>query len=778
MRNLKFKEFREQLKATSRSVFLGSNKVMQVALGRSESDEIRPGIYNVSLSFYMGMLGLFSPICPKKMLKDKTMQGKKGVVKVLASVGPTLKCTGNQKLWILLEVVEVAQRGREGTVGRKKGATNYRRKGMASQVREWTGIQQFPAATQTKLLELLGKLKQEDVSSLTILVMGKGGVGKSSTVNSLIGERIVTTSAFQSENQRPVMVSRTRAGFTLNVIDTPGLIEGGYVNDQALEIIKRFLLNKTIDVLLYVDRLDAYRVDTLDKQVVKAITESFGKKIWNRGIVVLTHALLSPPDCLSYEEFCSRRSEALLKIIQSNMGSGFGSRVKKQENATPVVLVENSGRCNKNDNDEKVLPNGTVWIPELVKTITDVVSNGSETILFFVVVKRIQGAIKNDIARESKPLWELRDMGDKAVFASESEDVKLSSSNCVRGDDGSSSNAGESDGNQKAEEMDDSKMTRVCDKLIGVFMVDKPTPTDWRRLIAFSTEWSNLRPHFFKRCMERAESENDLTMKHNLLRFARKLREVDEDVQRHQELLELIKNSPLEVNEIVAKRRKDFTKDFFVHLHTVAESYYKKSEEQKSLAKLGTTCLAAVQVHDNASESHEALRAAELKLQDIINSPSVDAACKKIDSLAERNQLDSTLVLMITKAWSAAKETDMAKDEAKDVLYHLYKTALGNLQRLMPKEIRIVKYLLTVDDPLEQVSALNDAFTPGIEVEGQDVDSLYTTPEKLHTWITTIVNAYHNSQEGTLLREARDLMNPEVIKKMEQMKMLIEKKFM
>lgn len=36
------------------------------------------------------------------------------------------------------------------------------------------------------------------------------------------------------------MVSRSRAGFTLNIIDTPGLIEGGYVNDQALEIIKRY----------------------------------------------------------------------------------------------------------------------------------------------------------------------------------------------------------------------------------------------------------------------------------------------------------------------------------------------------------------------------------------------------------------------------------------------------------------------------------------------------------------------------------------------------------
>lgn len=53
-------------------------------------------------------------------------------------------------------------------------------------------------------------------------------------------------------------------------------------------------------------------------------------------------------------------------------------------------------------------------------------------------------------------------------------------------------------------------------------------------------------------------------------------------------------------------------------------------------------------------------------------------------------------------------------------------TARGNLQRLMPKEIRILKYLLTVKDPDEQLCALKDAFTPGEELQGKDVDCLYT----------------------------------------------------
>ncbi|CAN1262328.1 Uncharacterized protein At4g37920 [Linum perenne] len=330
---------------------------------------------------------------------------------------------------------------------------------------------------------------------------------------------------------------------------------------------------------------------------------------------------------------------------------------------------------------------------------------------------------------------------------------------------------------------DEVRMFRVCDKLIEVFMVDVPNPSDWRGLLAFSREWDSIRPHFFKRCQDRADDEVDPAKKHNLFRLSRKLKEVDEDVQRHNELLAAIMKAPSELSEIVARRRKDFTEEFCVHLFAVAQSYKDDKAKQNALEKLGNDCIAAMQAYDNRAEETEAVTAAELKLQDIMESPSLDAACRKIDNLAQKNQLDSALVLMITKAWSDAKETNMTKEEAKDILYHLYKTSMNNLQRSMPMEVRIAKRLLAIHDPKERLCFLNNAFTPSEKLEGFDEDCLYTvvncrTPEKLHSWMKTVVDAYHHSQEGTLLREGRDLMNPNTIVKLEELIKLLQHQFM
>ncbi|KAJ7534675.1 hypothetical protein O6H91_13G105000 [Diphasiastrum complanatum] len=57
LRNTKFKEFRDQLKSNSR-FFLGGNKVLQIALGKTPADEIKDGVHKVS-ELLSGERGLF-----------------------------------------------------------------------------------------------------------------------------------------------------------------------------------------------------------------------------------------------------------------------------------------------------------------------------------------------------------------------------------------------------------------------------------------------------------------------------------------------------------------------------------------------------------------------------------------------------------------------------------------------------------------------------------------------------------------------------------------------
>lgn len=49
--------------------------------------------------------------------------------------------------------------------------------------------------------------------------------------------------------------------------------------------------------------------------------------------------------------------------------------------------------------------------------------------------------------------------------------------------------------------------------------------------------------------------------------------QIDDEMERHNDLLKEVQDSPTDINAIVARRRKDFTGEFFRYLSLIADTY-------------------------------------------------------------------------------------------------------------------------------------------------------------------------------------------------------------
>jgi hypothetical protein len=64
--------------------------------------------------------------------------------------------------------------------------------------------------------------------------------------------------------------------------------------------------------------------------------------------------------------------------------------------------------------------------------------------------------------------------------------------------------------------------------------------------------------------------------------------------------------------------------------------------------------------------------------------------------------------------------------QAKDIMFYLYSVARANMTKSVPKEIQIIRRLLSIEDPRERFEEMTNAFSPGDELEGKEQDGLYT----------------------------------------------------
>ncbi|KAE9460499.1 hypothetical protein C3L33_07608, partial [Rhododendron williamsianum] len=213
---------------------------------------------------------------------------------------------------------------------------------------------------------------KEDLDfSVNILVLGKSGVGKSATINSIFGEEKSFIDAFECATTTVKEISGVVDGVKIKVFDTPGLksgvMEQGF-NRRVLSSVTKVTKKSPPDIVLYVDRLDSQTRDLNDMPLLKTITGCLGQSIWRSAIVTLTHAASAPPDGpsgspLSYDVFVTQRSH----VVQQSIGQAVGDlRMMSPSLMNPVSLVENHPLCRKNREGQKVLPNGQTWRPQLL----------------------------------------------------------------------------------------------------------------------------------------------------------------------------------------------------------------------------------------------------------------------------------------------------------------------------------------------------------------------------------------------------------------------------
>ena len=147
----------------------------------------------------------------------------------------------------------------------------------------------------TKVLEEHCKKQLEEETKLNLLILGEPGIGKSTLINGLVGADVADTGApgflATAGITTEVKIYEYKCNnATINIWDTPGLLDPTCNSDEILEKVKEEL--SQIDLFLFGINMDKtrYLPENPTKKIIAKISQKIGEDFWKKTLIVLTRA--------------------------------------------------------------------------------------------------------------------------------------------------------------------------------------------------------------------------------------------------------------------------------------------------------------------------------------------------------------------------------------------------------------------------------------------------------------------------------------------------------